>query len=598
MKQPLYLYIILFISCLINVNGQVEFKCTVNKTKLGLNEKLKVEFKVNCDADHFVKPNFDNFEVIFGPNLFIKNEWINKVSNYEKSYTFMLLPKKKGTFTLGSAKINFKGKTYLSKPIKITVTDPIKIPANPNDPRYILQEGVKLIAELSNHSPYPNQPMALTYKLYFKPNIKIQNVNEITSPNLKGFWSQEIDINTNRRQFKEVTLNSQKYIMVVWRKFNLYPIEQKPLTIDPLKISLSAGIMTGRRTIFFEPEYKWLNHQVSSSKKTVNVKPFPDKNKPDNFNQALGNFSLTLTPSKTKLKAGEALSLKVKISGTGNLKLLKLPSPKIPSAFELYDPEHKEKINSNYASMKGWVSDTYTLVPQYKGKYLIDPISFSFFDPKTNSYKTVKSNPIEINVTDGPIRKAQTENDSIEKTDKQTSSTDQSSKLTEQNTPFEFIKRSTKLTPLKEKSFFNNLYYLSSLITPFILLIILIIARKKSKRNKSTQLSKSVVHSKLAKKHLLKSKKLIDNNLEFYLALDKALHSFLKAKLTVETSEISKENIEHLLEEKGAESQTINQFIELMKNCEIARYTPSTSKEMQKDYQHALNLMTSIDKQI
>jgi hypothetical protein len=330
---------------------------------------------------------------------------------------------------------------------------------------------------------------------------------------------------------------------------------------------------------------------VSAGNKTINVKALPEAGKPIDFTGAVGNFSLDVTSSKAELDANESLQLKVKVKGNGNLKLFKLPKISLPSSLEVYEPEHKENVRTNLSGMRGDISDTYTVVPQFKGKYPIPSISFSYFDLKTESYKRLSSNEIVINVLNGPSNSsASSENNSVASSNKQA--------VVLNSDQFAFIKTQTNFSAIEPNYFFKTRLFWSLLLLPFLAIPLAIFIRnKKATRDADVYGNKIRKANKLARKYLGNAKKSLGKKEAFYIALEKALHNYLKAKLHIETSDLSKDKIKTLLNEKGVEDNVINDFESILESCELARYTPIDIATMQEDYEKAAKTISLIDKQ-
>ena len=562
----------------------VKFEAKVSKNSLGLNENLQVSFAINQDGDNFSPPDFEGFRLVGGPFQSTSYSWMNGVKSFNRSFTYILQPTKKGTFTIKSASIEFNDEIYKTAPIKISVTDAIQQPKDPNSPDYKAGEGIHLVAEVSKGNPYVNEPLTVVYKLYFDPRFIVRNVREVANPKYNGFWSQHIDI--KKLEAVASTYNGQDYAMVVWRKVILYPLEAGNKPLEPLSIVLDVDVPTRKRIGFMETmTYETTRKTVSAGAKSINVKALPEKGKPENFTGAVGAFDFTVKASKSQLKAGESLDLVVTASGNGNLKLFQLPKPEFPNAFEVFDPQHKEEVNTPLTGMTGEISDTYTIIPQFKGKYTIKPQTFSYFDLNSNSYKTVTSEPIEITVLEGNAVASSTQNDS--------------KKPVVKNDTFQYIKLTSYLTPINKTPFFGSNLFYGLLAAPFLLLPIIILARKKKEARDADEFGNRVRrNTKLAKKFLADAKKQMGNKVPFYMAMEKALHNFLKAKLHIETSEMSKENIQELLLNKKASEATVGQFITLMNDCEFARYTPSSEVAMQQDYNKAVEVISELEKQI
>jgi len=369
-------------------------------------------------------------------------------------------------------------------------------------------------------------------------------------------------------------------------KDRLYPQKSGRLTIDPLSLDIEIEMASNRRDMFGQMITTQGNKIVTAGAKTINVRPLPETGKPEGFTGAVGKFNFTVTPSKTTLKNGEGLDLIVSAQGTGNMKLFTLPKPVVPNALEMYDPVHDEQVTTSLNGMSGRITDKYTIVPQYRGKYAIKPMQFSYFDLSTGTYKTITSKEIMIDVLDGPTpaeaNTGTTAKNVVAKADE-----------------FKNIKSKTALIPIEKKDFYDSNLYLGLLFAPFIIIPIIILARKKKEAMDNDVTGNRIrMNNKLAKKYLSQAKKYLNNKEPFYIALEKAMHNFLKAKLHIETSEMSKDNIRELLLSRNANAETVQNFIALTENCEFARYAPASSASIQQDYDKAVMIISELEKQI
>lgn len=579
----------LILICFQGLSAQVQFEAKVSKQTLGLNERLRIDFIMNEDGDNFTPPSFEGFRVVGGPSQQVSQTWINGRATFNKSYIYILLPQQRGTLTIKQATIEIKGQTYKTAPIKINVTAPIDESKDPSSPDYVPSGGIHLIAEISNTNPYLNQPITVVYKLYVSNNVSVRNWKEIDSPKFNDFWSQNIDI--KNLVVENGKYNGEDYRYVVLRKTVLYPQKSGKLTIEPLSLDIVVDQPTNRRDIFGRVQFVTGNKTVSAGSKVINVKALPEAGKPQDFTGAVGKFNFVVKPSKTELRHGESLDLDISVSGNGNLKLFTLPKPIVPSALEMYDPVHSEQVTTPLSGMQGKIADKYTIIPQYQGNYTIKGLTFSYFDLSTKTYKTITSNDIVIKVLDGP-----TSSDSSVAATPGAVTNKQAVKSTNQ---FRFIALKTQLHSTHKEDFFGSGLFYTLLFLPFLFIPIIILAKKKKEAIDSDVVgNKRKMSNRLAKKYLSEAKKQINNKEPFYIALEKALHNFLKAKLHIETSEMSKDKIREILLDRNARPETINDFINLTENCEFARYAPYSSVAIQQDFDKAVTVISELEKQI
>ena len=602
-------YIIILLLTIQGAFAQVQFVAQVSKNNIGINERLRIDFAMNEDGDNFSPPSFEGFKIVGGPSQSVSYQWINGKKSFDKTYSYYLIPLKKGVFTIKQSSIEIGGQVYKTNPIKITVGNAVAEERDPydpyaNNPYYQQQrqqqqqqqqqaqtslgkDGVHLVAEISNPNPYLNEPITVVYKIYVSNRSGVRSWNQIANPKYSDFWSQNIDI----KQFsiQQGKFNGEDYRYAILRKTVLYPQKSGKLEIAPLSLDVEVEIPTGQADFFGRQQMTVGTKRVSAGAKVINVKPLPEIGKPDDFSGAVGSFDFKVMPSKTKLKNGESLDLNVMVSGKGNLKLFTLPKPIVPSSLEMYDPVHKENVSTSLTGMAGSISDVYTVIPQFKGSYPIQPLTFSYFDLGTKTYKTIASQPINIEVLDGPIA---TGNDIVSKNN--TNKTKVS-----QNYTFAFIKLKTSLSALKTSHFLGSILFYVLLLLPFLIIPIVMAIRKKKEAIDGDIVGNRIkLSNKLAKKYLSEAKNLLNNKEQFYIALEKAMHNFLKAKLHIETTDMSKEKITQMLMAKMANIESVKSFINLTENCEFARYAPSTSVSIQQDYDKAVVIISELEKQI
>ncbi len=566
--------------------SQVTFEAKLSKKKLGLNERLRIDFVMNENGDDFTPPDFKGFNVVGGPNQSVSNSWINGKRSFSKTYSYFLSPQLKGKIKILQATVKISGEIYKTSPLIVEVTSAVDKPNDPNNIDYIADENIHLVAEISNSNPYLNEGITILYKLYYRNPITISDVQELESPKFSDFWNHIIKI--PKITVERGTYKNEPYNEVVWRKVVLYPQKTGKLVLEPLSLNLSVGIPTQKRDFFGSKIYRQVQKTTTTGKNIINVKALPEKNKPDNFTGAVGQFDFDVVLSKKSLKASESFQAKVKVNGKGNLKLFKLPKIVVPNTLELYEPEYKENIKVLLSGMKGSIEDSYTIVPQFQGKYPIPEISFSFFDPIKKEYKTLNSFELIVDVFDGPSKL--NDYNKISRSEKKEFNNDNS---------FNFIELSTKFSSIKKEQFWNTSLFWLLFSLPLILIILLIILKEVFLNRKENQ--KSLIqrrNEKLARKFLGSAKREINNYQNFYEVLERALHNYLKAKLLIETTEFSKNKIVNLLVKKNVDLIYANEYVDLLENCEIARFSKESNINTNSDYENAIKIISKIDKQL
>ena len=335
-----YLQILFFFTLLASfqLKAQVRFETKLSKTRLGLNERLRVSFEMNENGDNFIPPTFEGFTVVGGPNQSVSNSYVNGKRSFSKSYTYFLTPEQKGELTIGQASIEIQGEVYKTSPRKVIVTEAVKRPNSAQaQADAFADENLHLVAEVSNANPYLNEAFTVVYKLYYTSDLGISNVNEAETPKYSDFLTHVIPI--KKLEIKRGTYKGKNYNYVVWRKAVLYPQKSGKVSLDPLTLNISVDVPTNRRTFFGDRVYNKIPKKITAGRRTINVKALPENGKPENFSGAVGTFDLNVSLNKEELKSSESFQVSVKVSGRGNLKLFSLPTLEVPSALERYEPE-------------------------------------------------------------------------------------------------------------------------------------------------------------------------------------------------------------------------------------------------------------------
>ncbi|MFK5973640.1 MAG: BatD family protein [Flavobacteriaceae bacterium] len=589
-KRYITLIPILFFALILRAQDKnaVTFELKLSKEKLGINERLRAEFVMNKDGDNFTPPDFKGFRVLMGPSTQISSSWINGVRSYSKILSYILRPTARGKFTIKQATVEINGKIYKSATRKVEITAGVDKPSEQMTVDDVADKSLHLIAEVSKTDPFLNEAVSVVYKLYVSPNISVSNYRPLDNPKYNNFWSQDIAVSV--RSTQNGTYQGEPYRYVVLKRVVLYPQKSGNLEIEPLSLEVTVDVPTNKRDFFGGRIYSQTNKTVSAGKRTINVKALPITGKPANFSGAVGEYTFSVTTSKTALNASESLQAKVEVKGKGNLKLFQLPTPSLPSSLEVYDPEFEESIRTTLSGMQGRVSNSYTIVPTFKGKYPIPSIPFSYFNPKTKKYITINSKEIVVNVLEGPSNTL---------VNSGSSSKGNRQMVVATGDQFNFIKLKPNLSTIGTNYFFGSQCFYLWLLLPLLLIPFAIIFGKKREAIASDVAGNKIKRAnKLARKYLSTAKKALGDKEAFYVALEKALHNYLKAKLKIETSEFSKDKIDSLLDQKQVDLSTKDGFIGLLKNCEMARYSPFSEVQMQEDYDRASEVISQMDKQL
>lgn len=575
MVKKFYILFLLLNSLILS--SQVKFDASVSKSKLGLNERLRVDFVMNQNGDNFSPPNFENFQVIGGPNQSIKTSYVNGERSFSKTYSYFLKPLKKGNLKITQASIEIEGEIYKSLPLEVFITDSVNQPSD-SVTQYYNDDDIELRALVSKGSPYLNEPITVIYKLYYKAPINISDARENETPNYKDFWSQTIKIPQLKVQ-REI-YRGQDYNVVEWRKVVLYPQKSGELEISPLSLNLVLDVPTDKRDFFGNVIYDQTSQFISTGMRKINVKDLPRAGKPDSFTGAVGQFDFDVILNKSSLRATESFTAELKVNGNGNLKLFDLPNILVPNSMELFDPEREELINTNLSGMNGTVSKSFTIIPKFQGNFPIEEVEFSYFDPNTEQYKVLKSPRLTVDVYDGP-----TIGNSI--------SNDNSNVITSDDS-FRFIKLKGNLKPANRDIFFESQFFYILASSPFILsLAIIALSAYRKKRKQSYSESIKAEEKKIKKMLETALSSLGDKDL-FYDIIEKCIISSLMLKSSVRMESLNKEKIKEITQEKGFSKETISLIISLIENCEKAKFSKSSDTVMNNDLESAKEVINTI----
>ena len=559
------------------LSSQVKFDVSVSKSKLGLNERLRVDFVMNQNGDNFSPPKFENFQIIGGPNQSIKTSYVNGERSFSKTYSYFLKPLKKGTLKISQASIEIDNETYKSLPIEVTITDSVKQPSDAVT-QYYNDDDIELRALISKGSPFLNEPITVVYKLYYKAPINISDARETETPKFKDFWSQTIKIPQLKVQ-REV-YKGQNYNVVEWRKVVLYPQRVGELEISPLSLNLVLDVPTDKRDFFGNVIYDQTSQLISTGMRRINVKNLPNQGKPDSFTGAVGEFEFDVILNKNSLRATESFQAELKVKGSGNLKLFDLPNILVPNSMELFEPEREELINTNLSGMSGSISKLFTVIPRFQGNFPIEEVEFSYFNPETEKYKILKSPRLTIDVFDGPALSNSITNDN--------------SNIITADDSFRFIKIKGNLEEIKNDIFFESNLFYALVASPFAFLLSLFAFTIYRRKRKESSYELIRIEERQINKMIDSAKDAIGDKISFYDKIEKAIIKSLIVKFSIRMESLNKDKIQQIGQEKGLLRNDITLIIKLIENCEKAKYSQSSDSIMNKDLENARKAINSI----
>lgn len=568
--------------------------------------QFEIAYTVNsAEATGFRAPSFDNLDVKFGPTTSRQsyrtsvNGQVTQVSNV--TYTYIVMPVKVGQVSLPAASITVKGKTYKSAPVNIKV-----IPEDKNARSSQSNSGVKrnnkvssddlfVVAQLSKTEAYEQEAILLTYKLYASA-VNILTVTPNKSPDFKGFHAQNIS-NLNNTRWELDRYKGRNYRTAVLQQELIFPQQSGKLTINPsvyeVAIEQPVEFEDPFDAFFNSSRSSSFRQMVSSQPITVNVKPLPSK--PLGYNGAVGNFTMTTDVSSLEVKANEAVTIKLIISGTGNMKLMSNPVVEFPSDFELYDPKIEDNVRISENGDTGNRVIEYLVIPRHEGNFKIDPIKFNYFDLKTKSYKTLSSQTINLKVAKsangsgtGNAGGSVVVNNFTNKED-----------LKILNEDIRFIKQN-EVTLRTEPNFIQGTwgYRLFFILTLVALGIFIIFNLKQAQINNNVALSRNKKANKMARNRMKAAYKLMtaNNKNEFYDEVLRALWGYISDKLTIPMSKLTKDTIDQELVAYNVDESLRKDFIDLLNDCEFAKFAPGDdSLAMDKILERSTILIGNLD---
>jgi uncharacterized membrane protein len=605
-------------SPLLHAGNDVTFTGT-GKQVVEVGERFRIVYEVNADGSHFRAPDFGTLEVLSGPNTSTSSsiQYINgrMSQSYSRTYTFLVQAVQEGEVPVSPAKVVVDGKTYASNPITIKVvksasgqkgttrTVTTTRGGNNSTSDGILQDDdVFIKAYIDNKAPYIGEQIIITYKIYTK--VPISNISMQKSPSYPGFWSKNLMKDNNHLKQSTQVINGEEYVVADIAKYALFPQKSGELTIEPMKIDCNVQIrVQSKRRKSYDPfddffNDPFFNRNVKNVETTliskpikINVKPLPQMGKPDSFNGAVGEFSFVSELENDHLKANDALTLKIKISGKGNIELISAPEVKFPPDFETYDPKVKSNIKVNAAGVSGSKAFEYLAIPRASGDFTIGPAEFSYFNPKDGKYHSFTSGELKV---------------TVEKGDQNSQGITYSSSAQEDirfiGQDIHHIKTGTVI--LKQKGnflFASTLYYILMAVPVLLMILFIILWKQQEKRRSNVSLMKNRKANKIARSRLQKAEKLRKSGDEkaFYDELAQALWGYIADKFNIPKSNLSLDTVKETLHAKDVDDHVTSNFVNTLHNIDFARFAPGDSGgKMETVYQEAMNAIMQAEKQL
>lgn len=612
MRKIVFLWITLIaVSLHTFADGKVSFTASAPDA-VAVGDQFRLAYTVTTQkVRDFRAPSIKGFDVLMGPSrsqqssVQIVNGQTTSTSSI--TFTYILMANTEGSFTIPGATITADGDQMVSNSVHVNVLPADQASGASSGGGNRQQSGSSsrassgtsvsandlfITATASKTTVYEQEALLLTYKIYTL--VDLRGFDNVKLPDFKGFHSQEVEL-PNDRKWSLEHYKGRNYQTTVYRQFILFPQQSGKLTIDAARFDASiakANQVSDPFEAFFNggSNYVEVKKTLITPKLTVDVKSLPE-GKPAGFSGGVGEFSISSSINSTNVKTNDAVTLKLVISGTGNLKLISTPEVKFPEDFEVYDPKVENKFRLTNAGLSGSQVIEYLAIPRTAGTYKIPAVKFSYFDIKSRTYKTLTTEEYVLNVEKGAGNAAQTIANFTNKED-----------LKVLNEDIRYIKQNDVTLSEKGNYFFGSgLYWLFYIVPGIAFIIFFIIYRKQITANANVAKMRTKKANKVAVKRMKQAGKLLAENKKdaFYDEVLKALWGYISDKLNIPVSRLSKDNVEEELRNYGVDDTSIKDFLDALNNCEFARFAPGNDNQaMDKVYSVSLEVISKMENSI
>ncbi len=610
MKKTILLFLLLISVYHLKADEDIRFQATTTSNVVQLNTPFQLVYTINTSAHSFEPPVFNNFDILAGPfqSTSSYTQYVNGKRSHSTTltYTFTLMPNKKGTFKIPSASIYVDKNKIRSNTLTIKVVKGSKPSSKSSSAgrqqsnnstartTNIGKNNVFIRTIVSKKNVYEQEPILVTYKLYTL--VDVAQFTDIQLPDYNGFLREELPL-SKHKQLSYQTFNGRNYGTVILFQSVLFPQQTGTLEIPKAKFKAMLRLQNKRhiRSIFddFFDTYTNVEKTLIAPKVKINVKKLPQNSKPANFSGGVGQFNIKSHLSKKEIETNEAVTLTIKISGRGNLKLINTPQVKFPSHFEVYDPKIKNNFKAKGNGLTGTKTIEYIFIPRHKGSYKIPSVAFTYFDLNKKTYKTINTPVYTLHVAKAENDKGNTlvaEDFTLKE------------KVKKIATDINYI-HTNKHQFLKESQFIlgTKQFWLLFFIPLFLAIVVFFIIKKKINENSNIPLVKNKRAKKEAKKRLKQAKIWLQKGRKekFYAEIMTAMRLYLSDKLTIPTSELNRDNIRDKMLQKKIDDRTISKLFEILDKCEYATYAPLGAKEnMSNIYHKSANIISQLEQTI
>ncbi len=601
--------ILLFLSKFLHA-ADYHVEASIDRSQVAVNQGFVITLEVTGEGTTQVnfQPEFpasmDKFCQLIGRGGESSNfQIINNKVSFSKSIQYTFQAREIGKFQIDPIIVKIGNQTFQSNPFQIEIVKAgtPQSPATGSTPTTPgaesstggLEENLFLKAIVNKRTVYQNEPVIVTYKIYTRVTVASYNLEKL--PNTTGFWQEEFEMPQQPRLFTEV-INGRKYQVAEIRKVALFPTEIGKKTLEPLALNCEVRVQARRRPTsifdsFFDDPFFGRTQQVTIANDpvTINVLPLPQENKPKNFSGIVGRFNLSVTADKNEVEANEAIKLKARLTGEGNIRLLPNPVIDLPEDFEKYGPTTSEKINRENNRISGSKSFEYVLIPRQAGNRTIKGISLSYFDLDSKSYQILQTPDIQINIKKGK-KDFVSMGPGFSREEIKILGKD-----------IRYIQQTMPEFSMIGKYFYQSPEFLILFFSPLLVMIGAIYYRRRMEVfSENVAYARSRRASRIATDRLKNARKLLAENTqkEFYAEISRAIMSFVANKLNLDEAGIMTGEVQNLLRNKKVNETTVQQYLDCLQTCDFQRFAPSNAslEEMKKFYNEAKNVITNLQK--
>ncbi len=575
----------------------IRVTASVNRNPVGVNEQFRYQLEVKGGFQSLPEPSlpdFADFRIVAGPSVSSNFQYINGEVTNSKTYTVILLPRKTGKFRIPPVTVKYKGKKYQSNEIIVTVTPGTTSPGNK---RRQSQNGSSLNVFLraipSKRTAFVNEQVSVSYRVYFRVNIR--NPEFVKLPETVGFWVEEFELPKDI-PIKQEVINGVRYNVAELKKLALFPTKQGDLTVTPMQLAVDV-VQRRRRDpfdmfddFFDNPIGRTVRKVFTSNEVRLKVKPVPEQNKPANFTGLVGSLTLRVDVDKTTVAVNEAISYKIRLTGSGNLKSLRKLNIQFPATFEVFEPKVQENVHQSGNKLLATREMEYVLIPRSSGEFRIDPLTITYLDPGRAVYRTITSKEFTITVTPGSGTNNLIANSYLPKSEIKLLGKD-----------INFIKEERlSLRPIGYKSYRQPWFWGSILSSTLLLLAAVGYRRHLDKMATNTEYARKRKAYKFASARLkgargyLKQGKLA----EFYGEISRGLIGFVADKTNTPAAGLLRDDVEKLLIDRKIDSRLIGDYLKLLDEADFRRFAPGdeTAEQATEFYHQAEVLLSKLGK--